>query len=207
VTRLFTVLMLFAATSAFAQKREPIPPFVIDARVAIPFLKQDPVTAQDIGITTDQLANRGLGVTGGAQFYVLRRGGFALGLGGELLLAGASFQDSLPDGTPVGTKINRRFQSTSVQLSLNFGKRNGWSYLTFGMGPVAFDTYLEGTTPDGLRARTLNYGGGARWFNYEHVAFSLDLRIYATVPANATLLVGGRERTNVLILSAGVSIK
>jgi hypothetical protein len=201
------MLVAASSTAAFAQKREPIPPFVVDARVAIPLLKEDPVTAADLGINTAQLANRGLGITGGANFYPLRRGGFALGLGGELLFAGASHQDTDLNGQPIGTKINRRFQNASFQMSLNFGKRNGWSYLTFGMGPVAFDTYFEGTEPDGLRQKTLNYGGGARWFNYEHVAFSLDLRIYATVPANPTLIVGGRQRTNVLVLSAGVSIK
>src|SRR5713226_8017431 len=163
--------MLLSSAPAFAQRREPIPPLVIDAHIAIPMLKQSAQTAASLGITAENLAGRGLGVVGGLHVYPVRRGGFALGLGGELLVASAKHQNKDATGNPIGTEVDRRFQSFSGQISLNFGKREGWSYLSAGLGPVAFDTYRAATMPDGLRPSTLNYGGVARWFTSDHVAF------------------------------------
>jgi hypothetical protein len=207
VTRFLCLLLLLPAANAFAQRREPIPRFVFDTHVVFPNLKQNVVTATTLDTTPDNLPARGMGFRWGAQVYPIRKGGFALGAGAELLLSRASHQETNALGKPVGLKIDRRLQSFSGQLSLNFGKREGWSYLSVGMGPLAFDTFVSGNEPDGLREMTPNYGGGARWFNYDHLAFSLDLRFYATRPANATTIVGARERQTVVVMSAGVSIK
>ena len=207
MTRFLCLLLLLPATSVFAQRRDPIPPFVIDAHVAIPLLKQNALTATTLDVTTDKLAGRGLGLVGGVHFYPIRLSGLTFGVGAELLLASASHQDTDMEGKPTGVKIDRRFQTFSGQLSLNFGKREGWSYLTAGMGPLAFDTFVAETMPDLLRPMTINYGGGARWFNYDHLAFSLDLRFYLTKPAIATAVVGARERQTVVVMSAGISLK
>lgn len=207
MTRFLCLLLLLPATNAFAQRREPIPPFVVDAQVAFPLLKQNTLTATTLDTTPDNLPSHGFGFRWGAHFYPIRTGGFALGGGAELLLTKASHQETDELGKPIGLKIDRRFQGFSGQLTLNFGKKEGWSYITAGMGPLAFDTYVSGNEPDGLHSTTLNYGFGARWFNFDHLAFSLDMRFYATKPANATNIVGARERQTVLVLSAGVSIK
>ena len=37
------------------------------------------------------------------------------------------------------------------------------------------------------RLKTINYGGGARWFAKAHVAFSFDVRFYAINPGPAFL--------------------
>ena len=133
---LLTSIFLCAATPAFAQQREPIPVFVFDARGAFARLKDDATTADTLGVSVANLPGHGFGVVGGAHFYPLRRGGFALGLGGEVLLVGGSHENLDTDGmTPLGPDVRRQLRSLSVQLSLNFGHRQGWSYLTVGDGP------------------------------------------------------------------------
>jgi hypothetical protein len=211
---LFAAVLLLVAAPAVAQPKDPIGPFVIDLRVGFAMLKADPVTAENLEITTDDLPGHSFAGLGGIHFYPVRRGGFAFGVGGELLLAGATGQRTDEEaGDMLGPKVRRRFRSLSGQLSFNFGHRQGWSYLTAGIGPVAFDTYVVPAPPapspdaDGLRPMTQNFGFGARWFNTNHVAFELDLRFYLTVPANPTAIVGGRERTTVVVMSAGIGLK
>jgi hypothetical protein len=204
----FAWIFVLGAAPAFAQQKEPIPIFVFDARGAFLLLKEDAVTAETLGVTIDDLPTHALGIVGGLQFYPLRRSGFALGVGAELLLSRAHNQNFDVDGiTPLGPEVRRQFHSLSGQMSFNFGHRQGWSYITVGIGPTGFDTYIADTLPDGLQPATPNFGFGARWFNNEHVAFNIDLRFYQTVPADATLVVGGRERQSVVVFSAGVSLK
>ena len=57
------------------------------------------------------------------------------------------------------------------------------------------------------RANTLNYGGGARWFLKEHLAFSVDLRFYAISPLAATDTQPSSPRMTVKVLSMGAAFK
>lgn len=199
---------LALAAPAFAQPApDRLPPIVLDLRGAFGKLGKSETTAANFAVAPEELPARGIGLVGGLHVYPIRTGRFALGLGGELLVARATRQPEDIDGAPIGRPIHRRFESLSGQISFNFGHRNGWSYLSGGMGPLNFDTYFEDEVPDGLRPLTLNYGGGARWFNLDHLAFSVDMRLYATKPANPTLIVGGRTRQTVMVISAGISIK
>jgi len=211
---LLTLLLLAAGTPAAAQQRDPIPPYVFDVRGGFVSLGSDSITADSLGISTEDLAGHAFGLIGGVQVYPLRRGGFALGLGGEFVVSGASSDQTDPEtGEPIGPIVRRRFRSISGQLSLNFGHRLGWSYITMGLGPAAFDTYIVppppalSPEPDGLRPATQNFGIGARWFTRKHMAFELDLRFYLTVPADPMQVVGGRGRKNVVVMSAGIGLK
>ena len=61
-------------------------------------------------------------------------------------------------------------------------------------------------TPSG-RTRAINYGGGARWFAKEHLAFTFDLRFYRINPQDAATgrpAYGGRR---MMVFSAGISLK
>ncbi len=79
----------------------------------------------------------------------------------------------------------------SPQVSLNFGSRRGYSYVSGGIGTMtrAIDAtegvMLKEVTGD-THARTLNYGGGARWFVNSRVAFSFDMRFYRVAAQDAT---------------------
>jgi hypothetical protein len=99
--------------------------------------------------------------------------------------------------------------SISPQVSLNFGRRNGYSYLTGGIGLGAFTTELE-EDPVGdadARPRVLNYGGGARWFTGRRVAFALDLRFYKMGAQKAAVQRPEYPASTMMVFSAGVSTR
>lgn len=194
--------------AATPQKKDSrIPLFVVDARGAFARLGQDATTATGLGATALELPASGIGAAAGAHAYVWRGQTMALGFGGEAIFARASRELLGTDGKATGKSINRRLRALSGNLSLNFGRRAGWSYLTAGIGPTSFESYYAGTTPDGLRPASLNFGGGARWFNWEHLAFTADLRFYQTKPALATPNTAPRVRKNLIVFSGGIAIK
>jgi hypothetical protein len=195
------------ATPAAAQSREPpVSPVVVDVRGALPLFGETPTTASSLGVGPANLPTRGLGVSAGVHVYPLRRPGWAFGIGGEVLYARARRSTMLDPETP-GPVIRRRLESLSGQISLNFGHRDGWSYLSGGIGPLAYETFHEGAAPDGVRAMTLNYGGGARWFTRPRLAATFDVRFYATRPADPTPGTGARIRQTVMVISVGISVR
>jgi hypothetical protein len=205
---LFLPMVCLAASSASAQTREPIPPFAADVRGFYAGLGEDPVTADYLAIDAATLPKRGFGGALGLTIYPVRRQGFAIGLGGEGLLAWGRAQPVDAAGTPAGPPVERRLQSLAGQLSFNFGHRDGWSYVSGGLGPLLFETFVGELPPESpKRDTTLNFGGGARWFNTRHFAFCFDLRFYETKPALATATSHGRERKRLLVLSVGASFK
>jgi hypothetical protein len=95
------------------------------------------------------------------------------------------------------------------QVSLNFGKRNGWSYVSGGIGWASHASELqEDPFADSDSRRTaINYGGGARWFATPHVAFTFDLRFYAIGAQEATTLRPAVAKTTVMVVSAGIGLR
>ena len=87
--------------------------------------------------------------------------------------------------------------------SLNFGGLNGWSYLSFGLGPLRFESFTGATAPEVAPAfvMTQNLGGGARWFTNNHIAFEIDVRFFLTRPQETMLLNAGADQ-RVLVISA-----
>jgi hypothetical protein len=125
------------------------------------------------------------------------------------MLARGNAQQKDAAGVAIGQPIGQRLLSLSPQVSLNFGHREGWSYISAGMGPMVFETY-QGELPPAEappRAMTINMGGGARWFITSHVAFCFDVRFYLTKPEAATPSHPGRQRTRLMVMSAGVAFK
>jgi hypothetical protein len=128
-------------------------------------------------------------------------------VGAEAIRAVSSNQRKDAAGQGTGPIIRRRLEGMSGQISLNFGKGKGWSYVTAGGGPMKFESYLEDAKPTRAGTTTLNYGGGARWFARGHLAVTVDLRFYLMRPATATFDAAPRVRKRVTLLSAGISIK
>jgi hypothetical protein len=96
------------------------------------------------------------------------------------------------------------FKTFAPQLSLNFGTGHGWSYLSGGIGASIWSIVPDGQEPrpvDTDRIRTVNYGGGARWFAKPHLAFSFDVRFYQIDPYVDS------PRTTLLVIGAGISVK
>ena len=209
VWAVFAAVLSVLPVSAFAQPEPTLPPFVFDIRGFYAALGRDPTTAAELGLAAADLPNRGLGGFAGLHFYPIRTKGFAIGLGGEALLARGRSQPVAQDGTVLGDPIEQRLRSLAGALSLNFGHRQGWSYLTAGMGPFQFPTFQSETAPEdpAPRQMTLNYGGGARWFINRHVAFGFDIRFYVTKPEVPLPPYPARDRNRLLIMSAGLSFK
>lgn len=204
------LMLVTGAVPAFAQDRDPLPLFAADLRGFYSGLGQDPVTAADLGVEPDQLPARGWGGVAGAHVYPLRGQSIALGVGGEIMMARGRAQQVNPaSGEGVGIIVSQRLLGWSPQVSINFGHREGWSYLSAGMGPLSFESYLGDELPSEAppKKRTINMGGGARWFVTSRVAFTLDVRWYLTRPEVPVGPFPGRQRTRLLMLSAGVGIK
>ena len=196
---------------------EPIGPYVIDARGVLARFKQNPTIAAVLGVEATDLPTRGLGLTVGAHVYPVRKRNFALGVGGELLLrARASHTITTeiegPDGPiegPEGPTVITRMTAISPQVSLNFGRRNGWSYVSGGLGRASFTSELEASPFDDPESAgsALNYGGGARWFTNKHLAVSIDLRFYAVRAQDATAARPAFPAMTLMVFSAGVSFR
>ena len=203
-------VVLFSAQPALAQPRRPLPLVVADLRGFYAALGQDAVTAGDLSVRPEDLPSRGLGAVAGLHLYAFRARTISLGVGGEAILAnGRKLPQPDEEEAVALPPINRRIRGLSGNLSLNFGGRDGWSYVTAGMGPFVFAAYEGDTAPAAAPPgkMTINYGGGARWFAWRHFAFAVDVRFYQTRPQPATPSYAGRSRTTLRILSAGISIR
>ena len=222
--RLTIAALLFGAClslPAMAAAQDPAPPlapiddrigpFVADARITMPRFKGSASVAASLGVTEDDLPGRGLGLVVGAHFYPVRGRVVALGLGAEFLLrarAASTIDPAVEDG-PDGPTVVTRMTSLSPQVSLNFGRRNGYSYLTGGIGLGSFTTEIEDSPVADAesRPRVWNYGGGARWFTRKHLAFTLDLRFYKMGAQEAAVERPAYPASSTMVFSAGISTR
>lgn|SRR5689334_713583 len=217
------VMSVFGARPAWAQKQDPPGPFVIDVRGAFAGLSPTSAISDPFHLAKTQMPARGLGAELGASVYPLRTKHITLGVGANYLLVRAN---KVPDpvALPNDPTVRERFETFGTQLSLNFGTKRGWSYISGGIGssrraiqvfPVTSTTTGgkttttqsdEPLTAKGSRSKTINYGGGARWFASSHIAFGFDLRWYAVNPAVATATVPVLPRQTLFVANAGISI-
>jgi len=202
--------MIVAAPSIAGAQQAPRPPgpFAIDVRGALVRLKPNGATAGAIGVPESSLPGLGLGMDLGAHWYVLRSRRITLGVGASVVVSRARKTPTDDDGQPTGPTMETRFITIAPQVSVNFGTSRGWSYLSGGLGRSVYDTRLAETPVDNARkARTLNYGGGARWFAKPHLAFALDLRFYAVDGQEATTSLVATQRATLMVFSLGVAFK
>ena len=111
---------------------------------------------------------------------------------------------------PFQRPVTERFVTGGAQFSFNFGSGDGWSYLSGGIGRTVWQIMPDGAEPlpqDEEQLKTINYGGGARWFMKKHLAFSFDVRFYAVNPGSPTAEFPGSPRTTLMVIGAGVSLK
>jgi hypothetical protein len=207
--------LVIAAPVAAQEKNEPIGRFALDARGIFARHKIEPSIATELGVAAAGIPTRSFGLVGGGHYYFWHTSKITLGIGGEMLIArGRRTLDIVSaDGktTTPGPTVQRHFSSIAPELSLNFGHRNGWSYISggmFGRSTLYLDRADARATAVPGR-RTLNYGGGARWFTTDHLAFSVDFRWYSVAEQPASAATGAvlEPRTTLLVLSGGIGIK
>jgi hypothetical protein len=210
----FLLLALLVPAPASAQQKDPLPVFTADLRGIFARHKSEPSVATDLGVETGNLPSRSFGLVGGGQVYVLRGRKIAFGLGGTALFGGGSKTLDLTGSEGGATKsptVRRHFRSVTPEISLNFGHRNGWSYISggfFGQSRLYLDREDAPATNAPTR-KTLTYGAGAKWFTTSHLAFSVDVRWYsvAEMPASAESNLVFEPRTTLMVLSGGIAIK
>ena len=115
--------------------------------------------------------------------------------------------DAKPDYDP-GPTVTTKFVSFSPTLTLNFGHRRGWSYLSGGMGPSTLTVSRDDLGPEeGESQNTLSWGGGGKWFFKPHVGFSFDVRIYNIPVQEPSALQSGHPSGQMFVLNIGVSFQ
>ena len=207
------VMCLTFCSRARAQEPPPrLGPFVVDFHGTFPTFPNDVVPlANSRGLSLAELPGLGIGVDMGAHVYLLKWRAVTFGLGGEVTFGRAHSTPSTAAGqTTVLLPVTERFLSAAPQLSFNFGTGHGWSYLSGGIGKSVWSIHPDGEEPgeaDLEPLKTINYGGGARWFAKQHLAFSFDIRFYAIDPGTPQFGFPGSPRTTLMIMGAGISVK
>ena len=215
------LLLLVLPAPAAAQQKDPLPIFAADLRFAFARHKSEPSVATELEVESGNLPTRSYGLVGGGHLYALRGKKIALGIGATGLVTGGSRtldlttkDNTTTPPTTTTTKsptVRRHFRSITPEISINFGHRNGWSYISGGfLGQSRL--YLEradAPASNPPQRKTLTYGAGARWFTNNHIAFSVDVRWYSVAeqPASPATNIVLEPRTTLMVLSAGIAIK
>ena len=219
--RIVCALALMAVASpALAQTKERIGLFVADARGASVGLPAAVGWTPAVPTGTD-VPSRGFGIDLGAHVYVLRMRWASIGLGAAWVTAESTTTPPETSTTPGSTatdltipEVTTRFTTLAPQVSLNFGHSLGWSYVSAGLGGSKVEseaTLATGTTTFSPVktgwVKSLNWGGGARWFVNDHVGIGFDLRWHKLNPLPATTTNVGGPRVTMLVAGAGVVLK
>ena len=157
-------------------------------------------------LTSTIVPSRGFGVDLGGHVYLFDLGPARIGFGANVMLVRASITapSTAEPGSAAGQHLTLTMRVVVPQISFNFGSRDGWSYLSAGLGTGVVNTETAVDSPGELHSgqlRTVNYGGGARWFMTPHLAFGVDLRAYQLAAG------AGTPRVNVFAAGAGLSIR
>jgi hypothetical protein len=209
VTRFVVVVIIVAGPTLCAQGPPPrIGPIALDLHGTVPRFPEDAALASSRGISLGELPGAGFGVQVAAHLYFFRWRAVTFGIGGEAVAARAKH---IPPSGATGVRpVTERFRTLGSQLSLNFGSGNGWSYLSGGIGSSNWSIIPGDRTAllaDEEALKTINYGGGARWFFRSHLAFSFDVRFYALNPGSPSEGFPQSPRTTFMAIGAGISLK
>jgi hypothetical protein len=205
-----TLIFVIALTATASAQNEPppIPFFVIDLHGTTLGFPNDPELAASRGLALAELPGRALGGDVAVHLFPFRLRGVTFGVGGRLITARAR---RTAEGQAASLRpVTERFTYLGPQLSFNFGTGSGWSYLSGGIAGSTWSAVADGftTSPaDTERLKTIDYGGGARWFAKPHLAFSFDIRFYAINPSTPVSGFPSGPRTTLFVVGAGVSVK
>ena len=199
-----------APSSAQELSEQPIGRYMVDLRGALPKVPPDDGLARPYGLAGTNLPGLGLGVDFGGHVYPIRWRSVTFGVGVSAVF-GRSHASPVTqsDGTVLGKDVTAHFSAIAPQISFNFGSAAGWSYLSGGLGTSRLEIRTP-DTPAGTvwpRRKTINYGGGGRWFIRDRMAITFDIRFYAMNPVTETPTIKPSPRLRMLVISVGVSLR
>jgi len=227
-------MLLAAAPAAAQQSSDRLPWFVVDAHAATVGIPQAEGWVPEVPANTT-LPGRYWGMAGGATVYPLRFGIVTFGVGASLIRGGRTAETEVVTGTgPTATTrvtaaVYTGITSFEPQLSINLGRRLGWSYLSAGIGRSKVTSRTEpsritpvtttSTTPPTTTTpvlpivvpeawnQSLNFGGGARWFMKPRLGAGFDVRFITLSSRAPTEILPSARRTRLWNISAGISIQ
>ena len=219
MTRVLAVVVLLLSAPAAAQTNtDRLPWFVVDAHAATVGLPQAEGWVPDL-TGTPVFPGRNWGIAGGATVYPFRMGRMTIGVGASLIAGRGSADTVTVTGSgstaveTVTAVVHTAATSLAPQLSLNFGRRLGWSYISAGIGRTkvssrsdAIGTTLGVTVPSAWN-QALNFGGGARWFMKPRLGAGFDVRFVQLGSRSPTAVLASARRTRMWNISAGISIQ
>jgi hypothetical protein len=196
------------AGQAAAQATSPPGPWVLDVRgVTSPVPVDAPFYPP---LATSLVPSRGFGIDVGAHVYPFNLRLARIGFGANAIVVRSTAAGPVQgtgDETPAsaaGQRVTLNMLMIAPQVSANFGSRDGWSYLSAGVGTATINTQTADVMPgrqESGRLRSVNFGGGARWFLKSRLAFGFDLRAHR-IAAGA-----GTPKTTLFAVSAGLSFR
>jgi hypothetical protein len=207
ILALGVLVTCFGRSTASAQEPPPIPFWVVDLQGATVSFPSDPALASSRGLVPAQLPGRGFGGNVAVHLFPFKLGAVTFGLGGRLMTVQAQ---ATPEPVTGLQPVSERLTYLGPQLSFNFGTGAGWSYLSGGIAASTWSVVSDATDPlppDEERLKTIDYGGGARWFAKPHLAFSFDVRFYAVNPSTPAQGLPAGPRATFLVFAAGISLK
>jgi hypothetical protein len=179
----FLVALASTRTASAQNTNDNLPRFVIDAQGTFSGLPNTAGWVPAVPLDTP-IPGHGFGVGVGAHVYVFKLGVVTFGVGGNAIVVrgnGGTFDTTKGEATT--PSVTTQSTSLNPQVSLNFGHRLGWSYLSGGYSTAkiksestAFSTTVPAAAAPELWNPGFNYGGGARWFMKTHLAASFDVR-------------------------------
>jgi hypothetical protein len=211
--------LVLVADTAIAQTRERLPWFAIDlhaASVGLPTAEGwIPVVSSDT-----EVPGRAWGVAGAVTAYPFRFGIATIGVGAGFSSGsgkGESFTITSGSGETAETRVTPVVRTQVInltpQLSINFGHKLGWSYLSAGLGRSKVDSSADavGTIPrvtvPVVWNTALNFGGGARWFMKPRLGAGFDVRFVKLGSRAASGTIPSARRTQMITFSAGITIQ
>lgn len=211
-------LCLLVAMPAAAQNPARLPWFAVDLHAATVGLPQAEGWVPALPAAT-VYPGRNFGILGAATVYPFRLKSITFGIGAAISKAGRTANTEVVTGSGATQKIDvTQIVHTGVtnlipQISLNFGRKFGWSYISAGLGRTkvssraeAIGTAEEIIVPEAWNSTT-NFGGGARWFMKPHLGASVDIRFVKLASRSPTATLPSAKRTQQWSISAGISIQ
>lgn len=210
-------LVLLLPIGVSAQTREPLPRFAIDLHAALVGLPTTEGWIPEVSADTE-VPGRAWGLAAAITAYPFRAGIMTLGIGvGFSQGTGTSQSRSIRSGTGatattrVTPAVRTEITNLAPQVSVNFGHKLGWSYLSAGIGRSkafsAIDNATTASTVDVGWNQALNFGGGARWFMRPRLGAGFDVRFVKLGSRAATDALPFALRTQTITVSAGISIQ